>query len=138
MQCLTTDYGFRPNPHWSPDGQWIAFIVQHGYNQEIYRMRPDGTNPQVLATTPGFYLDPRWSPDGQWITFEENLAGSNAAIIKMRSDGRDRQQLSALSYSNRSEAEWSPPIQRDGHPWHAAGIGAALLGISLFRWRSFR
>jgi hypothetical protein len=60
--------------------------------------------------------------------------GKGYQLYRMRTDGTDLRQLTPAANLYRW-ATWSPPIRRDGQPWHAAGIGAALLGIGLIAWR---
>lgn len=48
---------------WSPDDAWIAFVTP---DQELMRVRPDGTEVSALTATP-FAEGFDWSPDGQYI-----------------------------------------------------------------------
>lgn len=52
-------------PHWSPDGQWIAYMTdQWG---PIWVVKPDGSGARAL-TSGGYYdwsFD--WSPDSKWV-----------------------------------------------------------------------
>ncbi len=57
-------------PHWSPDGQWIAYIhdfTDGGYGA-VWLVRPDGAEWHPI-TSPGIFGEQGidWSPDNQWI-----------------------------------------------------------------------
>jgi len=56
-------------PSWSPDGARITIVsTGRGVGQEIWLLRPDGTDLQRL-TTGSYDNDPVWSPDGTRIAF---------------------------------------------------------------------
>jgi Tol biopolymer transport system component len=63
---LTAHPGYDGDPHWSPDGEWIAFTGDDG----LYVIRPDGTGRKRLL--PGDWPYARgWSPDGTHLLFED-------------------------------------------------------------------
>ncbi|HEX7077532.1 MAG TPA: hypothetical protein VF363_03845 [Candidatus Eisenbacteria bacterium] len=48
---------------WSPDGQRIILVTeQYDGNEEIYTMRPDGTDPKNLTRNAANDSDPDWGP----------------------------------------------------------------------------
>ncbi|HXJ67091.1 MAG TPA: hypothetical protein VNN79_25335 [Actinomycetota bacterium] len=49
MQAGGLDVFMDANPAWSPDGGWIAFATTRPGTLQIWAMRPDGTDPQVLT-----------------------------------------------------------------------------------------
>jgi Tol biopolymer transport system component len=59
-------------PAWSPDGQWIAFIIQPG---GLHVVHPDGSELHSVTEHPAFIwggltalsANIAWSPDSQWI-----------------------------------------------------------------------
>ena len=84
----------------SQDEQWwIYYLSNTTGDYEIYRMRPDGSQPENLTQSPdtqdGFYFDYEsagLSLDGQWIYFS-SLRNDNWSIFRMALDGSNLQQL---------------------------------------------
>jgi Tol biopolymer transport system component len=62
---LTDDVFIDRMPHWSPDGERIAFYSNRSGSFEIWSIRPDGSGLLQLTDTPGNLGNPNWSPDGQ-------------------------------------------------------------------------
>jgi Tol biopolymer transport system component len=65
---------------WSPDGSTILLVgpgnPENCYNiacQELYTIRPDGSNLTQLTHYSGSYTSPRYSPDGTKILFERHM-----------------------------------------------------------------
>ncbi len=79
-QRLTDDAAQDIFPHWSPDGDWIAFISDRGEESEIWKIRPDGTGLAPLARAPGQeVIAPVWSPDSRRLLYQ--IRGLNAFLI---------------------------------------------------------
>lgn len=79
---------------WSPDGQWIAFqCVRAGNyeNDEIYRVRPDGSATERLTDNNRHNGAPAWSPDAAWILFVSHSPTdrNDDKIYRMRPDGSE-------------------------------------------------
>jgi Tol biopolymer transport system component len=52
-------------PVWSPDGQWLAYVVWAREGGHIWKVRADGRGAQQLTVHPAFYTDLAFSADGQ-------------------------------------------------------------------------
>src|SRR5262249_23148300 len=68
-QRITSFQGQTVNPHFSPDGKWIAFSVEYGGNTDVYIVAADGGEPKRLTWHPGADLVQGWTPDGKSVLF---------------------------------------------------------------------
>jgi eukaryotic-like serine/threonine-protein kinase len=63
--------GYQDNPTWSPDGDWMAFVVTMGDGFALHKARVGAGSPPVSIKDPIVYPSvPQWSPRGDWITVE--------------------------------------------------------------------
>src|SRR5438045_9641512 len=62
---ITSFQGQTSNPHFSPDGKWIAFTGEYAGNQDVYVVAADGGEPKRLTWHPGADLVQGWTPYGQ-------------------------------------------------------------------------
>ena len=74
------------NPHWSPDGKWLAFQSSQGDKHGLFAARADGSEMTFLAPVkgtnsplPGAGSNVTWSPDGKQIAFISSTPGELAA-----------------------------------------------------------
>jgi His/Glu/Gln/Arg/opine family amino acid ABC transporter permease subunit len=54
---------------WSPDGERIAFMMQHDGHVDIFTMRADGGEVSQVTDAAQDALYPAWSPDGERIAY---------------------------------------------------------------------
>jgi hypothetical protein len=64
------------DPEWSPDGARVLFVSPDGERQDLYTIRPDGTDVRRL-TTDGVSTSATWTPDGR-ILFVRGATGSGS------------------------------------------------------------
>ncbi|WP_444995861.1 S41 family peptidase [Aliikangiella sp. IMCC44359] len=68
-QRLTSHIADETNPHFSPDGKWIAFTANYNNNSDVYVISSSGGQPKRLTWHPGADIVNDWSPDGKKILF---------------------------------------------------------------------
>src|SRR5580698_5365469 len=78
---LTSFQGATSNPHFSPDGKWIAFSADYAGNTDVYIVAAEGGEPKRLTWHPGADTVQGWTPDGKSVLFASARATSapNAA-----------------------------------------------------------
>jgi uncharacterized repeat protein (TIGR01451 family) len=79
VQRLTTDgdAGISSyQPHWSPDGRWMAFISNKSGDNEIWIMHSDGTGAKQITSNGSDNSGPSWSPDSKSLVFATNNSGT--------------------------------------------------------------
>ncbi|MCC6168291.1 MAG: PD40 domain-containing protein [Caldilineaceae bacterium] len=91
------------DPVWSPDGQTIAFVSNHTYNDEIWVMAAGGGDPRQLTWNEWEWdKHPAWSPDSRQLAFYSNRGGRRQVWV-MGSDGSGQRNISNNPYE-----DWDP------------------------------
>jgi tricorn protease len=71
---LTSFPGQTSNPHFSPDGRWIAFSGEYAGNTDVYVIPAEGGEPRRLTWHPGADVVQGWTPDGRAVVFASGRA----------------------------------------------------------------
>jgi tricorn protease len=71
---LTSFQGQTSNPHFSPDGKWIAFSGEYAGNFDVYVVPAEGGEPRRLTWHPGGDLVQGWTADGKSVLFSSSRA----------------------------------------------------------------
>jgi len=66
---ITTFPGVESDPHFSPDGQSLAFTAEYDGNTDVYVVPVAGGEPRRLTWHPGPDLVRGWSPQGDAVLF---------------------------------------------------------------------
>lgn len=93
----------------SPGGEQIAFVRQHGFGEgsTLWLMNRDGSSKERLASNASLGGELDWSPWGESLVYvASNGAQSDLVVIEVRS-GSTRQ-LTHTPTENESEPDWSP------------------------------
>lgn len=85
--------GYASSPDWSPDGEWIAFVL----NDQIFKVKLQNDSVVRLTSTMK-NSSPKWSPWGNKIFFILN-DGTNFGTYSINSDGSQQEMIySGASY----------------------------------------
>jgi tricorn protease len=69
VKRITSFDGVEANPHFSPNGESIAFTGEYDGNMDVYLVSVDGGDPKRLTWHPGVDMVVGWSTDGTKINF---------------------------------------------------------------------
>ncbi len=72
---VTSSPTVESDPHFSPDGKWIAFSGEYGGNPDVYVVGVDGGTPRRLTWHPAPDAVRGWTPDGDSVVFESTRTG---------------------------------------------------------------
>ncbi len=98
-------------PNWSPTGRQIAFASapDADSNNDIYKMRPNGSDRTQLTIDALDNESPNWSPDGTRIAFnsDDPVSQENFEVYTMRAGGGD---VTRLTFNEAGDGlpAWSP------------------------------
>jgi dipeptidyl aminopeptidase/acylaminoacyl peptidase len=116
-------FEFLSDPHFSPDGATIAYVVttidrkQNRRHSDIWTTPADGSRePAALTTSPQSSNSPRWSPDGKAVAFLRSSSGTG--VGESQTDSRPLPQV------------WLLPMT-GGEPRRLTNL---LNGVSAFAW----
>ena len=110
-------------PEYSPDGKYIYFNSTKSGTMQIWRMKPDGSNPEQLTFDQYNSWFPHISPDGKWIVFISYVDEINPTdhppfkrvILRMMPAAGGDPRVIAYIYGGQSTINvpsWSPDSKR--------------------------
>ena len=73
---ITSFQGLTSNPHFSPDGKWLAFSAEYAGNIDVYVVPSEGGEPKRLTWHPGPDTVQGWTADGKSVLFTSTRATS--------------------------------------------------------------
>jgi TolB protein len=120
-------------PAWSPDGRWIAFThykntgdMQHD-EEDLWVMRPDGSQAHRIADGGQTIQSPTWSPDGSEILVHE---GDDTQVVISFSDGSERRLVGAKGWMPQvfplGQEKWRWIGDTGAWSWGRSGIVVAF------------
>jgi len=140
LTAITTGSQTVENADVSSDGQWLLYDSNLNGNQDIYKVRITGGEPQQLTHNGADNFSAVWSPDGRQIAFH-SLERGNRDIYVMDTSGANAHAIAATPSEERGPV-WSADgkqilylvdpdsiyeINREGNGW---GRGRLLVRAS--------
>ena len=129
---ITTHPATEFAPHFSPDGNWIAFSAAYDNNIDVYVVSASGGQPRRLTWHPAADLVTGWSPDSKRVLFASDREVANSRSGQLfevpLEGGYERKIMQAVAV----EGAWSP----DGKRLAYRPYTLAYFGIS--GWRQHR
>jgi tricorn protease len=71
-RALTSGAGRKSDPHFSPDGQWIAYTGTYDGNEDVYVLPATGGEPRRLTYHPARDEVLGWAPDSTRVLFRSD------------------------------------------------------------------
>ncbi len=100
------------DPAWSPNGKWIAFESDRDGDDEIFKMRANGTRLRKLTDNGVRDEDPVWSTRGL-IAWEADVAAPEIGdIFVMRANGNRKRNLTESPLDDDADPDFSPNGKR--------------------------
>ncbi len=126
---LTSHAASEFAPHFSPDGQRIAFSASYDGNTDVYVMSIDGGQPKRLTWHPAADVVTGWSADGQRVLFaspREVLNSRSRQLFEVNVDAAagayEKKVMEAVAY----EGAWAADGKRLAYrPYGKADAGAS-------------
>jgi tricorn protease len=69
---LTSTAAVESDPHFSPDGRWLAFSSNRSGVASVYRLPVEGGSPERLTWYPEPSIARGWTPDGQKVLYSSS------------------------------------------------------------------
>jgi TolB protein len=116
---LTNVRGLDDGPEYTPDGKYIYFNSVRSGTMQIWRMKPDGKDPEQLTNDDWNNWFPHVSPDGQsvaFISFPKEIDPSDhphykRVVLRLMPIGGDQPRVIAYVYGGQGTINvpsWSP------------------------------
>jgi tricorn protease len=105
---LTTGVGIQADPHFSPDGKWVAFTGSYGGNPDVYVVSASGGVPRRLTFHPGPDIVVGWTPDGKRILFASTREGFASGVANLYSIAATGGMPEKLPFPLAYEGSYSP------------------------------
>ena len=109
---LTSFTGQELLPHFSPDGQMIAFTGEYDGNKDVYVVSVHGGEPVRLTWHPYNDLVRGWTPDGQSVLFASSRDGAPYPMNKLFTVSLSGQFPQALPLARADEGSYNKDGKR--------------------------
>lgn len=80
---ITSTAAVEANPHFSPDGQWIAFSSDRSGVPQVYVVPAQGGDPKRLTWYPAPSFPRGWSPDGKNVLYASGRENAPTSYLRL-------------------------------------------------------
>jgi tricorn protease len=80
---LTSTPAVESDPHYSPDGRWLAFTSNRAGGPSVYVMPAAGGDPRRLTWSPAGEMARGWTPDGRRVLFASGRASAPTSYARL-------------------------------------------------------
>lgn len=87
---LTAGIGEKCDPHYSPDGTWVAYTADYYGNPDVFVIPATGGEPRRLTSHPAPDVAVGWSPDGKNVSTAAQSRPCEVRSMGSRETGRWR------------------------------------------------
>jgi TolB protein len=108
---LTYSESLKLFPSVGPPGTGLAYTSFINHNADVYLLRAQGGDAQVVFSSPAADLTPAISPDGTKIAFASSVIEGNTDVYVCNLDGSNRRRLTTHRAIDSSPC-WSPDGRR--------------------------
>ena len=115
-----TNRPWRDAPTWSPDGEWIAYVVNETGKPVLVKTRVGTTERVELLQAALAFTRPVWSPDGKWIA-----AQTDDGLVRVSPEGGTPEPLSTspiLAVTWRPDSRHLVALSESDTPGHFSMI----------------
>lgn len=98
---------------WSPDGEWLAVVAGSELpNNQLWLIRPDGSDPQILYASNDYVAPPRFSADGEFLAAVVYPPTSNGELQILRVPSGEIVPTTGRGLRAFNTFDWSPTGHR--------------------------
>jgi TolB protein len=116
---ITPEGSFAGDPAFGR--RWIVFRLAVGLEEDLYKIRPDGTGMRELTDRPGDEFAASFSPDGRRVVYAAgNLGLTDLFVVNVRTGRGHRLTRTDGVYEN--EPSWSPNGKRIAFSRYKDGV----------------
>jgi tricorn protease len=126
---LTSTPAIESDPHFSPDGRWIAFTSNRSGNPDLYVVSADGGQPTRLSWYPAASYARGWSRDGARVLYASSRGTAPSGYNRLWSVARDGGPSTVLPSPWAHDGSYSPDGNRIAIDWVTRWD---------WEWRSYR
>lgn len=78
-KAISSGVAWEMQPRFSPDGAWIAFVSDRDGMDNLWLMKPDGSNArQVTKAKENETSSPAWTPDGEYVAIRKHFVSARS------------------------------------------------------------